>query len=437
MATLKEHCHSLEEELQHYSASELYRIYQQEAHGAKWGDYDRVMRRIDRAGLDLFRDQAYIVRKEDKKTGEVDLEFRSSIAALRMRAEQTGKYAGQRGPKWTADGTEWTDVWIPDEPPAAAKVEILRTDFEEPMTAVVRFDEYAARYRSGDLMAMWAEMPAHMIAKCAEALGLKKAFPQQVGGIQTKAEMHRDDEGANERSEPGSDDDQIQRLNQHLSSADDADADQATDETDAGVDADAPASAQQVENARADDRSQEGPVDTGSSPSDSEGPGEPQGDADGDVKPESSPESGAKEEPPNGKGPSLESAGAAQEPGETGDQPDHQSVTCPYCGQPSGEPCVSDSGDEVDYYHKARKRRAKAKAGDKQAMIEAAEKQAERLDRSGAEDEHWQSFVADVSVTIDEWDDEPWEQMVSMLESYWSGAREECDLRRVPEALRE
>jgi phage recombination protein Bet len=196
---LQSKCEELADELQLYTASELRRIYSSEAYGAKWGDFDRLLRRIDRAGLDIFRDQAYIVRREDD--GEVVIEFRSSIQALRMRADSTGKYAGQEGPWWTDDGSTWHDVWLKDEPPNAAMVHVLRSDFETPMRGVAKFEEYAARYsRSGDLMNMWAEMPAHMIAKCAEALAIKRAFPQKTGGILTRAEMHRDDEdGANQR----------------------------------------------------------------------------------------------------------------------------------------------------------------------------------------------------------------------------------------------
>jgi hypothetical protein len=53
-------------------------------------------------------------------------------------------------------------------------------------TATARWIEYVPPQGSDW---MWQKMPHLMLAKCAEALALRKAFPRQLSGIYTKDEM--------------------------------------------------------------------------------------------------------------------------------------------------------------------------------------------------------------------------------------------------------
>ena len=68
---------------------------------------------------------------------------------------------------------------------------MIRNDFKETLWAVARFDAYAQVTKEGKLTSMWAKMPDLMIAKCAEALALRKAFPMELSGLYATEEMEQ------------------------------------------------------------------------------------------------------------------------------------------------------------------------------------------------------------------------------------------------------
>jgi hypothetical protein len=57
-------------------------------------------------------------------------------------------------------------------------------------TATARWSEYCP-----DNAPMWKRMPHTMLGKCAEALALRKAFPQQLAGLYSREEMDQADKG--------------------------------------------------------------------------------------------------------------------------------------------------------------------------------------------------------------------------------------------------
>jgi hypothetical protein len=56
------------------------------------------------------------------------------------------------------------------------------------VAATAFFEEYVQRGKQG-LSPMWARMPRLMLAKCAEALALRRAFPAEMSGVYTFDEM--------------------------------------------------------------------------------------------------------------------------------------------------------------------------------------------------------------------------------------------------------
>jgi phage recombination protein Bet len=131
-----------------------------------------------RTGLDPFSKQIYAIKRGGKMT------IQAGIDGLRSIAERTGQLDGSET-FWCGDDGQWQDVWLGSKPPAAAKTIIHRKGASHPFVGVARFADYNAG------QGLWTKMPAAMIAKCSEALALRKAFPADLSGVYSTDEMQQ------------------------------------------------------------------------------------------------------------------------------------------------------------------------------------------------------------------------------------------------------
>jgi len=132
----------------------------------------------------LFR-QIHFVQRWDSEKHRMVWATQVSIDGLRAIAQRTGLYQGQDEPEFVenADGTL-----------KLCKVRAWRRDWPRPAVGVAYWAEYVQTTRDKQTgktrpTAMWARMPHVMLAKVAEAIALRKAFPEDMAGLYTTDEM--------------------------------------------------------------------------------------------------------------------------------------------------------------------------------------------------------------------------------------------------------
>lgn len=144
-----------------------------------------------KTGLDPFSRQIFAVKRWDRKAGGEVMQPQVSIDGFRLVAQRSGEYAGQTPVQWCGEDGEWRDVWLLRVHPVAARVGVYRRGFTEACFAVALWNEYCPLGKDGKPTGMWPKMPALMLAKCAEALALRKSFPAELSGLYTSEEMEQ------------------------------------------------------------------------------------------------------------------------------------------------------------------------------------------------------------------------------------------------------
>lgn len=153
----------------------------------------------EKSGLDPFTRQIHAVKRWDPKMRRESTTFQTGIDGYRVIAERSGEYAGSDKPVFVYQRRKKADK-INEQDPKALKVNLqsatvtvyrLVQSQRVGYTATAYWDEYAQHTNDGVLHDFWQRMPRGQLAKCAEALALRKAFPADLSGIYTFEEMQQ------------------------------------------------------------------------------------------------------------------------------------------------------------------------------------------------------------------------------------------------------
>jgi len=157
-------------ELIQFKEEQIELIKKQIAPNANNNELKLFLYQAQRTGLDPLTRQIYCIHRGGKMT------IQTSIDGFRVIAERSGEYAGQDEPIYTEENNKLISCKI--------TVYKFRGDVRYPASVGVAYlSEYA------QTTPIWNKMPRVMLAKVAEALALRKAFPQDLSGLYTGDEI--------------------------------------------------------------------------------------------------------------------------------------------------------------------------------------------------------------------------------------------------------
>jgi hypothetical protein len=131
----------------------------------------------------------------------------TTIAALRLIAQRTGDYLGQGPEEYiyldeSGNPTVRSEFPLPHEDPKqrplprepwVARATVYRKGFNQPMIGMARFEAYATvvvpKEGAPYLSETWRKRGSEQLFKCAEALALRRAYPEEMAGLLLQEEL--------------------------------------------------------------------------------------------------------------------------------------------------------------------------------------------------------------------------------------------------------
>lgn len=177
------------------------------------GDLDLFFHYCRTTGLDPFRRQIYMIGRNTKVTEWVEdsraqngrrkveryvtkYTIQTGIDGYRRNVREAAKKCGDdvrlEGPWFTGENDftiredgeviqHWRKVWPKKSAPHAARFVVIRNG--EEFEGIAHFDEFVQTGYQGEPNSMWSKMPRNQIAKCAEALAYRRAYPDDLSGL--------------------------------------------------------------------------------------------------------------------------------------------------------------------------------------------------------------------------------------------------------------
>ncbi len=164
----------------HFTEEQRSMIRNTYARGATEAEFEVLLEIARVRRLNPLLKQIHFVKRKNRKENTETWTPQVSIDGMRAIAQRTGLYDGQDEPEIVYD--DKGNI-------LKCTVRVYRKDWTRPAVGVAHFSEYAQRWPDGNLQDFWKRMPHVMIAKCAEAIAIRKAFPEDTSGLYVPEEM--------------------------------------------------------------------------------------------------------------------------------------------------------------------------------------------------------------------------------------------------------
>lgn len=162
--------------IEQFNQDKLHLLKNTVCKGASNDELELFLHICNRTGLDPFMKQIYSIPRGNQRT------IQTSIDGLRVIANRTGQYS---------PGAESTFVYGEKKELISATSYVRKMTQDGTWHNVSCSAMYSEYKPSNDTF--WKKMPHVMLAKCAEAAALRKAFPAEMSGIYIKEEMDQAD----------------------------------------------------------------------------------------------------------------------------------------------------------------------------------------------------------------------------------------------------